>query len=50
LKVGRVKFAVKEIKFKNTTAIPMETDHDQKIARERLFGLAANAPMKTQQE
>ena len=28
----------------------METDHDQKIARERLFGLAANAPMKTQQE
>lgn len=28
----------------------METDQDQKMAKERLFGLSANAPTKNQQE
>jgi hypothetical protein len=47
-----VKFAVKEIKFKQsattTGATPMETDQESKIAKERLFGLSANAPTKNQ--
>jgi hypothetical protein len=40
---------VKEIKFKNITttgATSMETEQEQKIAKERLFGLSANAPTK----
>jgi hypothetical protein len=33
LKVGRVKFAVKEIKFKpKTSATPIDADQEQKIA------------------
>jgi hypothetical protein len=51
LKVGRVKFAVKEIKIRDTpTADPkpeMEADNKVQTA-ERLFGLAANAPSRDQ--
>ena len=45
LKVGRVKFAVKEIKISDTpTETKMEVDSSPQKSAERLFGLAANAP------
>ena len=51
MKVGRVKFAVKEIKIRDTPTtdpkVDMEVDHQVQTA-ERLFGLAANAPSRDQ--
>lgn len=46
--MGRVKFAVKEIKIRSEMPVKMETDQQQQTA-ERLFGLAANAPTRNQE-
>jgi hypothetical protein len=41
-----VKFAVKEIKFTKNTGNPMTEGDSVKNLQERLYGLAANAPIK----
>jgi hypothetical protein len=44
--VGRVKFAVKEIKLTKNTGTSMGEGETVKIMQERIYGLAANAPIK----
>jgi hypothetical protein len=41
-----VKFAVKEIKLTKNTGNPMTEGETVKNLQERLYGLAANAPIK----
>jgi RING-variant domain len=51
LKVGRVKFAVKEIKLvKSGGATTTVEGESAKATQERLYGLAANAPSRCPEE
>lgn len=49
MKVGRVKFAVKEIKINPLDPTAQQLDVDKPTA-ERLYGLAANAPNRSVEE
>ena len=50
MKVGRVKFAVKEIKLTKNTGTPITEGETTKNLQERVYGLAANAPTKNQED